>query len=156
MDKAALEKRIAEVIALKEERFKAEQEAMHEEKLWVAEEQLLVEMPVEEIVEEVQVQAVASSPEPENTDELAELQSRFICLQYEFQYNQDKISDLDYEHRYRNPEYITYQFNVSRIMDKSSYINQWTAELAKLGLFQKDLKKMYKEQIEAATIEVTY
>lgn len=44
--------------------------------------------------------------------------------------------------------------DVSRILDKSSYINQWTAELAKLGLFQKDLKKMYKEQIEAATIEV--
>ena len=40
------------------------------------------------------------------------------------------------------PEYITYQSNVSRILDKSSYINQWTAELAKLGLFQKDLKKM--------------
>lgn len=39
-------------------------------------------------------------------------------------------------------------------MDKSSYINQWTAELAKLGLFQKDLKKMYKAQIETATSEV--
>lgn len=89
----------------------------------VAEEQVYVEMPVEEFVEDVQVQAVALSPEPDNTEELAELQSRFICLQYEFQYNQDKISDLDYEHRYRNPEYITYQSNVSRIMDKSSYIN---------------------------------
>ena len=87
-------------------------------------------------------------------EELLELQSRFICLQYEFQYNLDKISDLDYEHRYRDPEYITYQSNVSRILDKSSYINQWTAELAKLGLFQKDLKKMYKEQIETATSEV--
>ena len=85
---------------------------------------------------------------------LAELQSRFICLQYEFQYNLDKISDFNYEHRYRNPEYITYQSNVSRIMDKSSYINQWTAELAKCGLFQKELKKMYKEQIETATSEL--
>lgn len=79
---------------------------------------------------------------PHSAEALAKLQSRFICLQYEFQYNLDKISNLDYEHRYRNPEYITYQSNVSRIMDESSYINQWTAELAKLGLFQKDLKKM--------------
>lgn len=100
------------------------------------------------------VQEVATSQEPDYMELLVEFQSRFICLQYEFQYNLDKISDLDYEHRYRNPEYITYQSNVSRIMDKSSYINQWTAELAKLGLFQKDLKKMYKEQIETATIEV--
>lgn len=94
------------------------------------------------------------SSEPDFAKGLAELQSRFICLQYEFQYNLDKISDLDYEHRYRNPEYTTYQYNVARIMDKSSYINQWTKELAKCGLFQKDLKNMYKEQIEVATIEV--
>lgn len=40
------------------------------------------------------------------------------------------------------------------ILDKSSYINQWTAELSKCGLFQKDLKKMYKEQIETASAEV--
>lgn len=183
-DKAVLEKRIAEVIALKEERLKAEQEAMREETLQVAEEQLLVEMPVEELVADVHeetvvmeepaeemvetilgdeyfiteesksVQEVTTSQEPDYMELLAELQSRFICLQYEFQYNLDKISDFDYEHRYRNPEYITYQSNVSRIMDKSSYINQWTAELAKLGLFQKDLKKMYKAQIETATSEV--
>lgn len=153
-DKAALEKRIAEAIALKEEELRAEQEVMHEETLAVAEEQVFVEMPVEEFVAEVLEETVAMEEPAEKMVELAQLQSRFICLQYEFQYNQDKISDLDYEHRYRNPEYITYQFNVSRIMDKSSYINQWTSELAKLGLFQKDLKKMYKEQIEAATIEV--
>ena len=183
-DKAVLEKRIAEVIALKEERLKAEQEAMREETLEVAEEQLLVEMPVEELVADVHeetvvmeepaeemvetilgdeyfiteesesVQEVTTSQEPDYMEVLAELQSRFICLQYEFQYNLDKISDFDYEHRYRNPKYITYQSNVSRIMDKSSYINQWTAELAKLGLFQKDLKKMYKAQIETATSEV--
>ncbi len=183
-DKAALEKRIAEAIALKEERLRAEQEVIQEETLEVAEEQPLVKVPVEEIVEEViekpvevkdsaekmdelilgddysitvrseYIQEVATSREPDYIELLAELQSRFICLQYEFQYNLDKISDFDYEHRYRNPEYITYQSNVSRILDKSSYINQWTKELAKLGLFQKDLKKMYKEQIEAATIEV--
>ncbi len=62
----------------------------------------------------------------EETFELAELQSRFIYLQYEFQYkfqyNLDKISDLDYEHCYRNPEYITYQSNVSRILDKATGI----------------------------------
>lgn len=85
---------------------------------------------------------------------LAELQSQFVCLQYEFQYNLDKISDLDYEHRYKNPDYATYQANMERILDKSSYINQWTAELSKCSLFQKDLKKMYKEQIETASAEV--
>ncbi len=183
-DKDVLEKRIAEAIALKEERLKAEQEAMREETIDVAEKQPLVKVPLEEIVagvheetvameeptdemvetilrdeyfiteESKSVQEVATSPQPDYSEALAKLQSRFICLQYEFQYNLDKISDLDYEHRYRNPEYITYQSNVSRIMDKSSYINQWTAELAKLGLFQKDLKKMYKAQIETATSEV--
>lgn len=86
--------------------------------------------------------------------ELAQLQSRFICLQYEYQYNLDKISDLDYEHRYKNPDYATYQANMARILDKSSYINQWAKELSKCGLFQKDLKKMYKEQIEKASAEV--
>ena len=183
-DKDVLEKRIAEAIALKEERLKAEQEAMREETLDVAEKQPLVKMPVEDPVANVHeetvameepaeemvetiledeyfvteesksVQEVATSQEPDYMELLAEFQSRFICLQYEFQYNLDKISDLDYEHRYRNPEYITYQFNVSRILDKSSYINQWTAELVKLSLFQKDLKKMYKAQIETATVEV--
>ena len=183
-DKAALEKRIAEVIAHKEEELRAEQEVMREETIDVAEKQLLVKVPVEEfgadVLEETvvmeepaeemvetilgdeyfvteeskSVQEVVASQEPDYMELLAELQLRFICLQYEFQYNLDKISDLDYEHRYRNPEYITYQSNVSRIVDKSSYINQWTRELAKLGLFQKDLKKMYKEQINTATAEV--
>ena len=183
-DKAALEKRIAEAIALKEEELRKEQEVMREETLDVAEKQPLVKVPVEELVADVHeetvameepaeemvetilgdeyfvteesksLQEVATSQEPDYMELLAELQSRFICLQYEFQYNLDKISVLDYEHRYRNPEYITYQSNVSRIMDKSSYINQWTAELAKCGLFQKELKKMYEEQIDAATAEV--
>ena len=119
----------------------------------VHEETVVMEEPAEEMVETIlgdeyfiteeskSVQEVTTSQEPDYMELLAELQSRFICLQYEFQYNLDKISDFDYEHRYRNQEYITYQSNVSRIMDKSSYINQWTAELAKLGLFQKDLKK---------------
>ena len=132
----------------------------------VHEETVVMEEPAEEMVETIlgdeyfiteeseSVQEVTTSQEPDYMELLAELQSRFICLQYEFQYNLDKISDFDYEHRYRNPKYITYQSNVSRIMDKSSYINQWTAELAKLGLFQKDLKKMYKAQIETATSEV--
>ena len=131
-DKAALEKRIAEVIALKEERLKAEQEAMHEETLEVAEEMVETILGDEYFVteESKSVREVATSQEPDYMELLAELQSRFICLQYEFQYNLDKISDLDYEHRYRNPEYITYQSNVARIMDKSSCINQWTAEVA--------------------------
>lgn len=183
-DKDALENRIAEIIALKEEKLRAEQETMREETLEITKEQAFVAIPVEataaeelEKIVEVEepaaemfeailedeylvagesklVYETSTSSEPDYTEELAELQSRFICLQYEFQYNLDKISDLDYEHRYRNPEYITYQSNLLRIVNKSLYINQWTEELAKCGLFQKDLKMMYKEQIEAATIEV--
>lgn len=183
-DKDALENRIAEIIALKEEKLRAEQETMREETLEITKEQAFVAIPVEataaeelEKIVEVEepaaemfeailedeylvagesklVYETSTSSEPDYTEELAELQSRFICLQYEFQYNLDKISDLDYEHRYRDPEYITYQSNLLRIVDKSLYINQWTEELAKCGLFQKDLKMMYKEQIEAATIEV--
>ena len=185
-DKDALENRIAEIIALKEEKLRAEQETMREETLEITKEQAFVAIPVEataaeelEKIVEVEepaaemfeailedeylvagesklVYETSTSSEPDYTEELAELQSRFICLQYEFQYNLDKISDLDYEHRYRDPEYITYQSNLLRIVDKSLYINQWTEELAKCGLFQKDLKMMYKEQIEAATIEVKH
>lgn len=171
-DKDALENRIAEIIALKEEKLRAEQETMREETLEITKEQAFVAIPVEataaeelEKIVEVEepaaemfeailedeylvagesklVYETSTSSEPDYTEELAELQSRFICLQYEFQYNLDKISDLDYEHRYRDPEYITYQSNLLRIVDKSLYINQWTEELAKCGLFQKDLKMM--------------
>lgn len=105
-------------------------------------------------VEREFVQEVVTLPEPDYIDGVAQLQARLICLQYEFQYNLDKISDLDYEHRYKNPDYATYQANMARILNKSSYINQWTAELSKCSLFQKDLKKMYKEQIETASAEV--
>ena len=183
-DKAALEKRIAEALTVKEEMIKAEQETMREETLAVAEEQVFVEMPGEEFVADVleetvtmedpveemvetilegeysvtekskSVQRDTTSKELNYMELLAELQSQFVCLQYEFQYNLDKISDLDYEHRYKNPDYATYQANMARILDKSSYINQWTKELSKCGLFQKDLKKMYKEQIETASAEV--
>ena len=148
-DKAALKKRIAEALTVKEEMIKAEQETMREEKHEVAEEQSLVKMPIEEFVQEAEMPL-----NPDYMDELAQLQLRFICLRYEYQYNLDKISDLDYEHRYKNPDYATYQANLARILDKSSYINQWTKELSKCGLFQKDLKKMYKEQIETASAEV--
>ena len=148
-DKDALEKRIAEALTVKEEMIKAEQETMREEKHEVAEEQSLVKMPIEEFVQEAEMPL-----DPDYMDELAQLQSRFICLRYEYQYNLDKISNLDYEHRYKNPDYATYQANMARILDKSSYINQWTKELSKCGLFQKDLKKMYKEQIETASAEV--
>lgn len=163
-EKVALKKRIAEAIAFKEKELRAEQEAMRKETLEDAKEQSLVEMPVEEFVAEVIEKPVEVESEfvqeaemplgPDYMDELAQLQSRFICLQYEYQYNLDKISDLDYEHRYKNPDYATYQANMARILDKSSYINQWTKELSKCGLFQKDLKKMYKEQIETASAEV--
>ena len=183
-DKAALEKRITETIALKEEELRAEQEVMHEETLAVAEEQVFVEMleeefvtdvlektvameePVYEMIETIledeysvtekskSVQRDATSKKLNYMELLAELQSQFVCLQYEYQYNLDKISDLDYKHRYKNLDYATYQANMARILDKSSYINQWTKELSKCGLFQKDLKKMYKEQIETASAEV--
>lgn len=112
----------------------------------------MIEKPVE--VESEFDQEAEMPLDPDYMDELAQLQSRFICLRYEYQYNLDKISDLDYEHRYKNPDYTTYQANMARILDKSSYINQWTAELSKCSLFQKDLKKMYKEQIETASAEV--
>ena len=112
----------------------------------------MIEKPVE--VESEFDQEAEMPLDPDYMDELAQLQSRFICLQYEYQYNLDKISDLDYEHRYKNPDYTTYQANMARILDKSSHINQWTAELSKCSLFQKDLKKMYKEQIETASAEV--
>ena len=51
-DKAALEKRIAEAIALKEEELRKEQEVMREETLDVAEKQVFVEISAEERVEE--------------------------------------------------------------------------------------------------------
>lgn len=183
-DKFALEKRIAEAIAFKEKELRAEQEAMRKETLEAAEEQVFVELPVgefvadvleetftmEELAEEMvetilegeysvtekskSIQRDAMSQELNYMELLAELQSQFVCLQYEFQYNLDKISDSDYEHRYKNPDYATYQANMARILDKSSYINQWTAELSKCSLFQKNLKKMYKEQIETASAEV--
>ena len=41
-----------------------------------------------------------------------------------------------------------------RITQKQSYINQWTKELAKCNLFQRDLKKMYNEQIKEAEGEI--
>lgn len=106
----------------------------------------MIEKPVE--VESEFDQEAEMPLDPDYMDELAQLQSRFICLQYEYQYN------LDYEYRYKNPDYTTYQANMARNLDKSSYINQWTAELSKCSLFQKDLKKMYKEQIETASAEV--
>ena len=151
-----MEKRIAEAIAFKEKELRAEQEAMRKETLEVANEQSLVEMPVEEFVADVleeivameepaeemvetilegeysvtekskSIQRDAMSQELNYMELLVELQSQFVCLQYEFQYNLDKISDLDYEHRYKNPDYATYQANMARILDKSSYINQWS------------------------------
>lgn len=183
-DKFALEKRIAEAITFQEKELRAEQEAMRKETLEVANEQSLVDMPEEEFAADVleetvtmeepaeemvetilegeysvteknkSVQRDATSKELNYMELLAELQSQFVCLQYEFQYNLDNISDLDYEHSYKKPDYATYQANMARILDKSSYINQWTAELSKCSLFQKDLKKIYKEQIETASAEV--
>ena len=68
-DKAALEKRITETIALKEEELRAEQEVMHEETLVVAEEQVFVEMPEEEFVADVLEKTVAME---EPVDEMIE------------------------------------------------------------------------------------
>lgn len=111
----------------------------------VLEETVAMEEPAEEMVETIlgdeysvtekskSVQGDATSQEPNYMELLEELQSLFVCLQYEFQYNLDKISDLDYEHRYKNPDYATYQANMARILDKSSYINQWTADKSERG-----------------------
>lgn len=104
---------------------------MRKETLEAAEEQVFVEMPVgefaadvleetftmgepaEEMVETIlegeysvtekskSIQRDAMSQELNYMELLAELQSQFVCLQYEFQYNLDKISNLDYEHRYK-------------------------------------------------------
>jgi hypothetical protein len=65
-DKAALEKRIAEALTVKEEMIKAEQETMREEKHEVAEEQSLVKMPIEELVQEAEMPL-----DPDYMDELA-------------------------------------------------------------------------------------
>lgn len=67
---------------------------------------MVIEKPVE--VESEFDQEAEMPLDPDYMDELAQLQSRFICLRYEYQYNLDKISDLDYEHRYKNPDYTTY------------------------------------------------
>jgi DNA repair exonuclease SbcCD ATPase subunit len=64
------------------------------------------------------------------------------------------ISDLDYDIRYHNPYYQSYVENQVSITQKQSYINQWTKELAKCNLFQRDLKKMYNEQIKEAEGEI--
>lgn len=93
-------------------------------------------------------------PNMEAISELVDIRAKLICLEYEKEYNLNKISDLDYDIRYHNPNYQSYVENQARITQKQSYINQWTRELAKCNLFQRDLKKMYNEQIKEAEGEI--
>lgn len=88
-----------------------------------------------------------TKPDMEVISEAVNIRVKLICLEYEKEYNLNKISDLDYDIRYHNPDYQSFVENQVRIIQKQSYINQWTQELAKCNLFQRDLKKMYNEQI---------
>lgn len=100
------------------------------------------------------VESVVVQPNMEAISELVDIRGKLICLAYEREYNLNKISDLDYDIRYHNPDYQSYVENQIRITQKQSYINQWTRELVKCNFFQRDLKKMYNEQIKDAEGEI--
>lgn len=99
-------------------------------------------------------EAIVAEPDMKAISEAIDIRARLICLEYEKEYNLNKISDLDYDIRYHNPNYQSYVENQARITQKQSYINQWTRELAKCNLFQRDLKKMYNEQLQKAEGEI--
>ena len=50
-----------------------------------------------------------------------DIRAKLICLEYEQEYNVNKISDLDYDIRYHNPNYQSYVENQALIR-KSSLI----------------------------------
>ena len=99
-------------------------------------------------------EAIVAEPDMKVISEAVDIRTKLICLEYEKDYNLNKISDLDYDIRYHNPNYQSYVENQACITQKQSYINQWTRELAKCNLFQRDLKKMYNEQIQKAEAEI--
>lgn len=100
-------------------------------------------------------QATVTSPDMDVISEAMDIRAKLICLEYEQEYNLNKISDLDYEIRHHNPNYQSYVENQALIRKKQSYINQWTQELGQCKLFQRDLKKYYKEQIQEAESEIS-
>ena len=100
------------------------------------------------------VESVVVQPNMEAISELVDIRGKLICLAYEREYNLNKISDLDYDIRYHNPDYQSYVENQIRITKKQSYINQWSRELVKCNFFQRDLKKIYNEQIKDAEGEI--
>ena len=104
--------------------------------------------------EQLQMISVLSELDMKAISETVDIRAKLICLEYEKEYNLNKISDLDYDIRYHNPNYQSYVENQAHITQKQSYINQWTRELAKCNLFQRDLKKMYNEQIQKADGEI--
>lgn len=99
-------------------------------------------------------ESIVAQPDMEAISELVDIRAKLICLEYEHEYNLNKISDLDYDIRHHNPDYQSYVENQVRIKQKQSYVNQWTKELVKCNLFQRDLKKMYNEQIKEAEGEI--
>ena len=99
-------------------------------------------------------ESIVVKPDMEAISEVVDTRVKLICLEYEHEYNLNKIFDLDYDIRHHNPDYQSHVENQVRISQKQSYINQWTKELAKCNLFQRDLKKMYNEQIKEAEAEI--
>lgn len=99
-------------------------------------------------------ESIVAQPDMKAISEVVDIRAKLICLEYEHEYNLNKISDLDYDIRHHNPDYLSYVENQVRITQKQSYINQWRKELAKCNLFQRDLKKMYNEQIKDAEGEI--
>lgn len=87
--------------------------------------------------------------------EAVDIRVKLICLEYEQEYNLNKISDLDHDIRCRNPNYQSYVENQALIWKKQSYINQWAQELGQCKLLQRNLKKHYKEQIQEAESELS-
>lgn len=166
-DKVALEQRIEKAIKIKEEAErvkKAREEAIRDEqeRMRSAEsERRQSERIIAQHKEEHTTQTDASVPEElvyefeEVISEAVDIRAKLICLEYEQEYNLNKISDLDYDIRYRNPNYQSYVENQALIRKKQSYINQWTQELGQCKLFQRDLKKYYKEQIQEAESEIS-
>lgn len=173
-DKASLEQRIEKVIEAKEEaerkrrleveRIKKEREEAirkEQEKQHLAE----IERRQKERMAQHEAKRIAQTEVPVQKESVAEFDV-ILSAEYDTESaidvaeaivtepDMNKISDLDYDIRYHNPNYQSYVENQARITQKQSYINQWTRELTKCNLFQRDLKKMYNEQIQKTEGEI--
>lgn len=169
-----VEKRGKEAIRNEQERMRlaesewrqSEKLAQHEEEHTTRTDASVLKEPVDEFEEALNneydmtfatklEQATVTSPDMDVISEAMDIRAKLICLEYEQEYNLNKISDLDYEIRHHNPNYQSYVENQALIRKKQSYINQWTQELGQCKLFQRDLKKYYKEQIQEAESEIS-